>query len=130
MESWQLIFVFFIVLMIVRIVPKFLRGRKMAGFIPNQSETTFSTSKPNEPTPEIPEKKSESKEMMVLGKIVRDVKTFGEIKRKTKLSSEELNFILESLENRGLMSVLEKKGPLGNKVQLLPTPKGYREYSL
>lgn len=130
MESWQLILVFFIVLMIVRIAPKFLRARKMGQFNPNRSETTFSTSKPNEPKPEIPEKKSESKEMMVLGQIVRDVKTFGEIKRKTKLSSEELNFILESLENRGLMTVVEKKGPLGSKVQLLPTPKGYREYSL
>ena len=135
MESWQLIFVFFVVLMIARIVPRMLRQRKtnlqknestQQAFFSDQRDQPFVKEAKVEPFEK--ETKPESKEMMVLGQINRGYKTFGEISKKTGLDSEDLNSILEELEKRGLMRVEQKKGLLGNKVELLPTEKGYREY--
>ena len=74
------------------------------------------------------EKKPQSKDMMVLEKIVQGYKTFGEIKKQTGLGSNELNSILEDLEKRELMRVEQKKGLIGIKVELFPTEKGYRQY--
>ena len=137
MEGWQLILVFFVILMIVRIVPRMIRQRKMN----MQKREGVSTEQPflNEPRPQpfvkeardqsfSKEAKPESKEMMVLGQIIRDYKTFGQIRKNTGLDSEELNSILEGLEKEGLMRVEQKKGLLGIKIELLPTEKGYRKY--
>ena len=137
MDSWQLIFVFFVVLMVARIVPRLIRQRKMN----LQRSNVVTTDQPflNEPSeqpfvkeakirPFAEQTKPESKDMMVLGQINRGYKTFGEIRKKTGFDSEELNSILEDLEKQGLMKVQQKKGLLGIKVELLPTEKGYREY--
>ena len=137
MESWQWIFVFFAILMVARIVPRIIRRGKM-----NMQQSNFAaTDQPfsNEPKvqPFVKEAKEqafenqpkpESKEMLVLGQIVRGYKTFGEIRKKTGYDSQELNSILEGLEKDGLMRVEQKKGVLGIKVELHPTEKGYREY--
>jgi predicted HTH transcriptional regulator len=137
MESWQWIFVFFVILMVVRIVPRIIKQRKM-NLQRGESitaEKPFFTDPRNQPfvkeakdQPFAKETKSESKDMVVLGQINRGYKTFGEIRKKTGLDSEEINSILEDLENRGLMKVQKKQGLLGIKVELLPTEKGYREY--
>ena len=121
MESWQLIFVFFIVLMLARIVPRMLRARK-AG-VEEQKFPSF-----GEEQPTIRKTQPESDDMRVLGELNRGVKSFGAIKRNTKLSSEQLDSILSDLEGRGLMRVQEKKGPFGIKVELLPTDKGLKEF--
>ena len=136
MEGWQLIFIFFVILMIARIVPRMLRQRKMKlqqneatteqSFFRDQRDQPFVTEAKVQPFEK--ETKPESKEMMVLGQINRGYKTFNEIRKKTGFDSEDLNSILEDLEKRGLMRVEQKKGLLGIKVELLPTEKGYREY--
>lgn len=135
MESWYWIMVFFAVLMVARIVPRMIRQRKrdVQQGVRVSDRTFFNESR--EPPfvkgakkPLFSETKQESKDMMVLGKIIRDYKTFGQIKKQTGLDSDELNSILEDLERRGLMRVEQKKGILGIKVELLPTEKGYREY--
>ena len=136
MESWQLIFVFFVILMIARIVPRLIRQRKMnlqknvvstdQSFLNEPREQSFEKEEKVQPFEK--ETKPESKDMMVLGYIIRDYKSFDEIRKKTGFSSEELDSILEDLEKRGLMRVEQKKGLIGIKVELLPTEKGYREY--
>jgi len=136
MESWQWIFVFFVILMIARIVPRMVKQRKMT----LQRSDVVTPDQPfSEPRdqpfvkeakerPFTKEARPESKDMMVLGQINRGYKTFVEIGKKTGLNSAEINSILGDLEKRGLMRVEQKKGLLGNTVELLPTAKGYREY--
>ena len=137
MESWQLIFIFFAVLMIARFVPRIIKQRKMKlqktdGVSSEQSFFKESGSQPF--VKEVKERSfaketvPESKDMMVLGQINRGYKTFGQIKKNTGLGTSELNSILEDLEKQGLMRVEQKKGLLGNKVELHPTEKGYRKY--
>ena len=45
----------------------------------------------------------------------------------TKIKPEELNDILEKFENRGFITIQEKKGWLGKKIELNVTEKGNRE---
>ena len=53
---------------------------------------------------------TEPKDVIVLGSIRRGEKKFSNIQDETKISSEELNSILEDLENKKLIEVEEKKG--------------------
>ncbi len=69
----------------------------------------------------------EPKDLIVLGAIKNGIKKFDKIKKTTQIDAEELNTILESLEKRGLISVQEKKGWFGPKVELITTEKGDRE---
>ena len=137
MESWQWILVFFVILMIARVVPRMVKQRKInlqkSGVV--SSDQHFFSEPRDQPfvkeakdQPFTKETKPESKEKMVLGQINRGYKTFGEIRKTTGFDSEDLNSILEDLEKRGLMKVQKKKGLIGIKVEILPTEKGYREY--
>jgi len=137
MESWQWIFVFFAILMVARVVPRIMRRGKMnlqRSDVASRDQTFLNEPKMKPFVKEADEQsfskatKPESKEMMVLGQINRGYKTFGEIRKKTGFDSEDLSSILEDLEKRGLMTVQQKKGLTGIKVELLPTEKGYLEY--
>ncbi len=122
--------------MVARIVPRMLRQKKMklqrSNFVTPEQPFSESRDQPfikkAKERSFVEESKPESKDMMVLGQINRGYKTFGEIQKKTRFASEELNSILEDLEKRGLVRVEQKKGLVGIKVELLPTEKGYREY--
>ena len=69
----------------------------------------------------------EPKDLIVLGAIKNGIKKFDKIKKTTQIDAEELNTILEKLEERGLISVQEKKGWFGPKVELVTTEKGDKE---
>jgi DNA-binding HxlR family transcriptional regulator len=69
----------------------------------------------------------EPKDLIVLGAIKNGIKKFDKIKKTTQIDAEELNTILEKLEERGLISVQEKKGWFGPKVELSTTEKGDKE---
>lgn len=69
----------------------------------------------------------ESKDVMVLGAIMRGVKKFDKIQKATKVDPEELNSILEKLEKRGFIQVVEKKGWLGRKIDIFITEDGSKE---
>jgi len=139
MESWQWIFVFFIILMIARVVPRMIRGRK--NILPQQAGTTkphmVTESGPEqsfvkESRPEPPfvkDAKPQTKDMLVLGELNRGATTFGEIKKNTGLDSKELDSILKRLEARKLMRIEKVKGLLGINIQLYPTEKGFQEYN-
>jgi len=139
MESWQWIFVFFAILMIARIVPRMIRGRK--NILPQQAGSTkphmVTESRPEqsfvkESRPEPPfvkDAKPQTKDMLVLGELNRGATTFGEIKKNTGLDSKELDSILKGLEARKLMRIEKVKGLLGIKIELFPTEKGFQEYN-
>ena len=69
----------------------------------------------------------EAKDLIVLGAINNGAKQFDKISKITKIKHEELNTILEKLESRGFISLHEKKGWLGKKIEINVTEKGNRE---
>lgn len=69
----------------------------------------------------------EPKDVIVLGAIKRGNKKFDKIQKATKIEAEELNTILEKLERRGLITVEEKKGLFGKKIEMSVTDKGSKE---
>ena len=69
----------------------------------------------------------EAKDLIVLGAINNGARQFDKISKVTKIKSKELHSVLEKLEDRGFISVQEKKGWLGKKIELNVTEKGSRE---
>jgi len=69
----------------------------------------------------------EAKDLIVLGAINNGAKQFDKISKITKIKHEKLNTILEKLESRGFISLHEKKGWLGKKIEINVTEKGNRE---
>jgi predicted transcriptional regulator len=70
---------------------------------------------------------TEPKDLIVLGAIKHGIKKFDKIQKTTQIEAEELNKILEQLENRELIKVVEKKGWLSKKIEMGITDKGSRE---
>ena len=70
---------------------------------------------------------SESKDLIALGAIMRGVSKFDKIRKNTQIDAKELNSILEKLEERGFITVKEKKGWLGSKIEIITTEKGRKE---
>ena len=69
----------------------------------------------------------EVKDLIVLGAISNGARQFNKISKVTKIKPEKLNNILEKLENRGFITIQEKKGWLGEKIELYVTEKGNKE---
>ena len=69
----------------------------------------------------------EAEDLIILGVINNGVRQFNKISKVTKIKPQELNSILEKLENHGFITVQEKKGLLGKKIELGITEKGSRE---
>ena len=69
----------------------------------------------------------EPNDVIVLSAISRGAKKFDKIAKVTKISSSELDDILERLENRKLIVLIEKKGFFGPKKELNLTEKGSKE---
>ena len=69
----------------------------------------------------------EAKDLIVLGAISNGARQFNKISQTTKIDPKELNDILGKLESRGFITVQEKKGWLGKKIELNVTEKGNRE---
>ena len=69
----------------------------------------------------------EAEDLIILGAINNGVRQFNKISKVTKIKPQELNSILEKLENHGFITVQEKKGLLGKKIELGITEKGSRE---
>ena len=69
----------------------------------------------------------EPSDVIVLSAISKGAKKFDKIVKVTKISSSELNDILQRLENRTLIVLTEKKGLFGTKKELNLTEKGGKE---
>jgi DNA-binding HxlR family transcriptional regulator len=70
---------------------------------------------------------SEPKDLIVLGAIKNGINKFDKIRKTTQIEPEELNSILAKLEERGLITVKEKKGWFGTKIEISTTDKGNKE---
>ena len=61
----------------------------------------------------------EPKTIIVVGAIKHGINKFERIQKITQIKDEELNTILEKLESSKLIQVIEKKGLLGNKIEII-----------
>jgi len=66
----------------------------------------------------------EPKTIIVVGAIKHGINKFERIQKITQIKDEELNTILEKLESSKLIQVIEKKGLLGNKIEIIVTDGG------
>ena len=69
----------------------------------------------------------EPNDVIVLSAINQGVKKFDKISKKTKIDGQELNTLLARLEEKGFIALVEKKGWLGSKKELVLTEKGNKE---
>ncbi len=69
-----------------------------------------------------------TREKQVLGKLHQGINTFEKLQKNTGFDSHMLDSILEDLEKKGLMKIVEKRGMFGPRVELYSTDKGFREY--
>ncbi len=74
------------------------------------------------------ESKPHTKNDLVLGALNRGSKTFASIQKNTGFDSDELETILENLEKKGLLKIVQRPGLFGSKTELYPTDKGFKEY--
>lgn len=73
------------------------------------------------------ESESEPKDVIVLEAISRGAKKFDKIEKSTRIDGKELNDILENLDKKGLITIVEKKGFFSTKKEIVLTEKGQRE---
>ena len=69
----------------------------------------------------------EPNDVIILSAINQGVKKFDKISKKTKIDSEEVQSLLRRLEDRGFITIIEKKGIFGLKKEIMLTEKGYKE---
>jgi DNA-binding PadR family transcriptional regulator len=69
----------------------------------------------------------EPNDVMILSAINQGAKKFDKISKKTKLDPQEVQNLLERLESKGFITVVEKKGLFGLKKELVLTEKGTKE---
>ena len=69
----------------------------------------------------------EPKDVIVLSAITKGAKKFDKIERVTKITDKELDDILHRLEEKGLITVVEKKGFFSTKKEIVLTQKGTKE---
>lgn len=73
------------------------------------------------------ESESEPKDVVVLEAINKGAKKFDKIVKITKMDGKELNDMLENLDKKGLITIVEKKGFFSTKKEIVLTEKGQRE---
>ena len=69
----------------------------------------------------------EPNDVIVLSAINQGAKKYDKIVKKTKIDAQEINKLLERLEGKGFIRVVEKKGFLGIKKEIMLTEKGTKE---
>ena len=69
----------------------------------------------------------EPKDVIVLEAINKDAKKFDKIENITKIDGKELHEILENLDKKGLIAIVEKKGFFSTKKEIGLTEKGQQE---
>jgi len=69
----------------------------------------------------------EPNDVIVLSAISQGAKKFDKISKKTKIDEQELNALIARLEEKGFIVLVEKKGWLGSKKELVLTDKGNKE---
>ena len=126
-EGIPWIYLVFFLIPLARILPRLVR--KLRGI----EESSFGDQPSTRDEPKIGQRlesveKPQTKESRVLGELNQGVKDFNKIQKNLGINNQELENILKGLEEQGLMKVVERKGVVGNKVELYPTDKGFKKY--
>ena len=69
----------------------------------------------------------EPNDVMILSAVSQGAKKFDKISKKTKIEPQEVQNLLERLESKGFIKVIEKKGLFGLKKEIVLTEKGSKE---
>ena len=125
-EGIPWIYLIFFLIPLARILPRIVRKLRKEDNV--SSESQFSERNFEIQQKQEPEKIPQTKEMQVLGELNKGVKDFNQIQKNLDIDNQELETILNSLEDQGLMKVVKKKGLVGIKVELYPTDKGFKKY--
>ena len=134
--AWMYL-VFFLVIPLSRIIPKLIRKFKDRNqATPEQFTSTYQSTNESFSDPprkavqsEIPKEMSpQTLDMLVLGELNRGTKNFNAIQRNLGIDNSALEGILQSLEDQGLMTVQNKQGVLGPKIELVLTDKGFKKF--
>ncbi len=124
------IWIYLVILFMIplaRIIPRMISKRKQNAPIQKIPEKRPQQNLENADNPN-PNQKPRTKNMLVLGALNRRLKTFSSIQKETGLESHELDAIFKELEEKGLLTIRQKQGMFGTKIELLPTEKGFKEY--
>lgn len=69
----------------------------------------------------------EPNDVIVLSAISQGARKFDKISKKTKIGGDELNILLNRLEEKGFIALVEKKSWFGSKKEIVLTDKGNKE---
>ena len=69
----------------------------------------------------------EPNDVIILSAINQGARKFDKISKKTKIDGQELNILLNRLEEKGFIVLVEKKSWWGSKKELVLTDKGNKE---
>ena len=134
--SWVYLIIF-LAIPLARIIPRILAKKGIGVNTPRTvqekqfeagNDEYFQKPRIEASKPRIEASKPQTKNNLVLGVLNRGSKTFEDIQKNTGLSNSELDEILEELENNGMMKVVHKQGMFGQKTEIHPTDKGFKEY--
>lgn len=124
--SW-IYLIIFLAIPLARIIPRILAKRRQSADGYTRPEP-FKESQNTQWSTKQESVKPQTKEMQVLGVMHQGANTFDKIQRALKIDSKELDSILQDLEKRDLIKVIQKQGMFGPKVELYSTDKGFKEY--
>lgn len=69
----------------------------------------------------------EPNDVIILSAISQGAKKLDKISKKTKMNSEDVSKLLDHLEEKGFITLIEKKGLFGTKKEIVLTEKGNKE---
>ena len=69
----------------------------------------------------------EPNDVIILSAISHGARKFDKISKKTKIVGDELNILLNRLEEKGFIALVEKKSWFGSKKEIVLTDKGNKE---
>lgn len=124
--SW-IYLIIFLAIPLARIIPRMLAKKRQGtdGYTRPESVQEIQNSQWD---PKQESLKPQTKDMQVLGIMHQGANTFEKIQRGLKIDTKELDSILQQLEKRNLIKVVQKQGMFGPKVELYSTDKGFKEY--
>lgn len=131
-DHFYWIWLIFLMIPLARVIQRYIRKRNMQNYN-KSSEKHLEMKFEKKPTDTIEKSvrnlaRPETKDMLVLGELNRGTKNFEKMQKITGLERKELVSILDDLEKRGLMKVVEKSGLFGTKVELYATDEGFKKY--
>ncbi|KEQ57088.1 hypothetical protein AAA799B03_00346 [Marine Group I thaumarchaeote SCGC AAA799-B03] len=123
--SW-IYLIIFLAIPLARIIPRIIAKKRQGSGNYSRQENQYQEN--TEWSPKQESIKPETKDRQVLGIMHQGANTFEKIQRSMKIDSKELDSILQQLEKRELIKVIQKQGMFGPKIELYSTDKGFKEY--